>query len=1323
VPVLTDRKPRPWSIPQGGRGSFTAIGYYLGKGGTPLEVAVATAPSRPTESDVRNLWKRRKSNQPSPLLLVVLWPSSGGERATVCGATGDEPAVYPDRDPDQIGRIAALALTEPDHHAAVRFLSAYLPEEAGGLRNVSLFATYDLVERVPKRPDWPKLCKWGAELVGLRREQLVRALGFTVELKGQAAVLRASGQARVLAVFLDDSDNPDTATARFNGMTPVSWAIGSAAADNIPYVVVTRGPQLRIYTTRAGPGAAGKGGTGAFIEFNLALLTADDAGYLPLLCAAESLAEGGRFESLLVESQDFAANLGVRLRARVYDHAVPQIAQALINRHEASGGSTDDESLARLYERALLVLFRLLFIAYAEDRELLPLRTNGLYRQRSLKHTARELADQANAHGWDAVPFDENGTDLWDNARTLWRAVDLGRTEWNVPPYDGGIFSREPAVSPEGAALAGISLTNAEFGPALLGLLVDESDGAWGPVDFASLDVREFGTIYEGLLESDLAVAPADLTLDEDDNWVPAGSKDKVVVARGGVYLHNKSGARKASGSYFTKPFAVNHLLDHALEPALDAHIARLTALAADGDDAGAAKAFFDCRCIDLAMGSGHFLVAAVDRIERRLSRFLSEHRVAGVLDELARLADAARTNLENAGVISEGADTNALLRRQIARRCVYGVDLNPTAVELARLALWIHTFVKGLPLTSLNRGLVVGNSLTGLGKIDEVLLILDPNASQGAVSFFSEAFESALTEAADAVERFSVTSEANAAEVRTARKAHEAATEAMVPVRRLFDYALAVRLGLEPLPVAFTAAAIDREATKFNAARFKDLQPVHFPVVFPEVLAGKRGGFDCILGNPPYDKVRHEPQQFWVKRFPGLRSLSAKAQDAKIEELRLLMPTDAAIELREMAVREQMQQMAAVSFNLQGRGQHGHHDLAKMFVERAVTLLSAQGCLGYVLPRTALVIGGWTDIRCTLIDAGSLEVIQARNRAGWLFEDVDNRLMFALLTIRRGVLPATVSIWPDVSSPEQVRTVSPANAVTMSAVEVKGLTDKCVIPWFSSPTDVTTFDKLKATTHRLGRPGGWVRGTADSSRWDFSGSGPHKKYLGRDAKGAWHVLMTRHVDAYRIAVEDAFQRHIVSPLALVPLSRGVEKRAGTPALSATHPTIIYRYPSRSDDSRTLIATALPDRGYLFSKGYVSGVVVGDSTVRDLMALLALMNSWTCDWWVRRFVDRHVTKQIIENIPLPDWAEDTRDHVAGLASYLLEEVEVLPGSRPIPAKTGSGSRSDALVAIEMLVLDGFGLDQHDLITILCDFSDNGCPPTVRSHLVEEAGRR
>ena len=181
-----------------------------------------------------------------------------------------------------------------------------------------------------------------------------------------------------------------------------------------------------------------------------------------------------------------------------------------------------------------------------------------------------------------------------------------------MPLYNGGLFGADPVTNPTGAALAGLRLTDAEIGPALRALLVDGGpDGVVGPVDFRSLSVREFGTLYEGLLESRLSVAPSALALDAAGHYVPTSQPDRAVVAPGDVYFHNRSGARKASGTYFTKPFAVEHLLDTALEPALNDHLARIGALLDEGRAAAAAEAFFDFRCADIAMGSGAFLVAA----------------------------------------------------------------------------------------------------------------------------------------------------------------------------------------------------------------------------------------------------------------------------------------------------------------------------------------------------------------------------------------------------------------------------------------------------------------------------------------------------------------------------------------------------------------------------------------------------------------------------------------------------------------------------------------------------------------------------------------
>ena len=184
----------------------------------------------------------------------------------------------------------------------------------------------------------------------------------------------------------------------------------------------------------------------------------------------------------------------------------------------------------------------------------------------------------------------------------------------------------------------------------------------------------------------------------------------------GEVYLHNASGARKSSGSYFTKSFAVEHLLDRALEPAVKEHLDRLDTLS--NDDAG--DRFFDFRVADIAMGSGHFLVAAVDRIERAFTGYLSKRSLSKVKEELVTLRNSALGSLGQLADQVTIEDTQ-LLRRLIARRCIYGVDINDIAVQLTRLGIWIHTFVSGLPLSFLNHNLVCGNSLVGIGQLDEI--------------------------------------------------------------------------------------------------------------------------------------------------------------------------------------------------------------------------------------------------------------------------------------------------------------------------------------------------------------------------------------------------------------------------------------------------------------------------------------------------------------------------------------------------------------------------------------------------------------------------
>ncbi|MCX7599293.1 MAG: hypothetical protein N2512_10600, partial [Armatimonadetes bacterium] len=697
------KSPGHVKMPEG----MTQRGLFLGQGDKAAEVVVAVSPYKPSPTVLREMWLWRQAQRGVPLVVVVLH----GERASVCGPSGDHPPVYEDVDAQAVERICRRALDQPNRHDALRFLWDRLPHlEAAlpGVRNEGFLTLYEL-QRLPSHqpPLFAEATAQAQQLMALRGEDLLSGLGFTVEpIRGRAYRLLAGQRRRAVAVLLEAGEAWELPDSNFYDLSPVSCALVEAERENVPYVVLLREGTLRLHPVEDGLGVAQRGRVDTFLEIDLDLLAPDKAGYLWMLFSAEALSECGYLEQILDRARDHALAVGTRLRQRIYEDVVPRLALALWQARKAAQQIEETvEELRKTYEMALTVLFRILFIAYAEDKELLPYRTNEAYRRRSLKRMAHELYGLRR----DRTPLSA-GTSYWDEVCALWQAVDQGRPEWGVPAYDGQLFSSCEEVCPAGAAINAVKLENKDFVPILQNLLIDEApgEGFVGPVDFGALGVREFGTIYEGLLENELAIAKTDLTTrrigDREVYWPvakPTRRGAEIKVRKNEAYLHDASGARKSTGSYFTKDFAVSHLLDHALEPALDAHLERLDGL----DDAAAARAFFDFRVADIAMGSGHFLVAAIDRIEHRLAAYLSRRPLQAVRDELHRLKQAAQDALLGPGQELNIEDSQ-LLRRQIARRCIYGVDINPLAVQLARVSIWIHTFVPGLPLSFLDHNL-----------------------------------------------------------------------------------------------------------------------------------------------------------------------------------------------------------------------------------------------------------------------------------------------------------------------------------------------------------------------------------------------------------------------------------------------------------------------------------------------------------------------------------------------------------------------------------------------------------------------------------------
>lgn len=283
---------------------------------------------------------------------------------------------------------------------------------------------------------------------------------------------------------------------------------------------------------------------------------------------------------------------------------------------------------------------------------------------------------------------------------------------------------------------------------------------------------------------------------------------------------------------------------------------------------------------------------------------------------------------------------------------------------------------------------------------------------------------------------------------------------------------------------------------------------------------------------------------------------------------------------------------------------------------------------------------------------------------------------------------------------------------IRFSLDELSSFSENLVVPWFDNPGDRLVFDKMREYP-RVSAKGSWVTGTGDA-RWDFTRTGrDHGVVVTSDSPGAWKVMMTRHLDPFSIR-SVAAKQFVNDFSALAAKSKGVVVDSrGVPGFEPDHPVVLYRYPSRSDDTRTLIASALPATGFLYNGGYVHGVAHEPGTPAvALLALLGVLNTNTEDWWARRFVDRHVTAKVVNNLPLPALADQEINALAERTAVLLRNtgytalaggIDVLEVADNSPF---TGDSHDLLRAgSEVIVARGYGLGPEDLQIIRRDFTD------------------
>jgi len=1274
--------------------------------GVGLTVATATwtGAGSPRNDEMRRVHAQRLGKKAFPLVLAV-----AHDGLTWLTGPGRDTAPVGPIKTSQAQRILQAGLDEPDGLSGRQRVSYLLRslDASGipGLSNVGLFANHFLTTSAPELPEWKDATESAIPLLELRGDQLLTGMGYRLKRATSSAHILSSehnAEALSIAVVLKDEEAFEQASSRF-AVSPVAYGLHLATEHGAPWLIALRGSQIRIYPATPGVGVGSRGQADTYFALDLALLDAKCAGYLGLVFTADALQPDGFINLLLAGSERYATSLGERLRDRVYAHAVPKLAMAVAG----DLGRLGDGDLDTAYEVTLRILFRLLFQAYAEDRELLPYGKNDRYTRNSLKKWAQDFVDDPGLVG----RLDPESTAIWRDLLQVWEVIDTGNSTWEVPPYNGGLFGSDPDLHPHGALISRLKLTDATVGDAVFHLVVDEMDeGGLGAVDFRSLSVREFGTIYEGLLESELSRTDIDLTLDRKNTFVPAKDGDEVVVYAGEVYFHNKSGERKATGSYFTPAFAVQHLIDRALVPTLDRHLDEVAALLDAGDESSAYRKFFDFRVGDLAMGSGHFLVAAIDQIEAQMAAFLVDHPVPGVTNELRRLEKAAREALgDDAGEYD--IEPQSLLRRQIARRCVYGIDINPIAVELARVGIWIHTFVPGLPMSSLDHNLVCANSLTGIGTIGEALDALELDTGKaGTVSSLRIMIETALDHAKELLMRAAESAEATKAEVKAAAEiAREAATKAK-DAKALFDAAVAARIGGIDLAGVYDIESIFAISSADRVREMIDsLNPGHMPYLFPEVFLRDNGGFDVLVGNPPWEQLVVDELKWWTLRSPGLIGLPRGKRDEALMRLRESRK-DLVVDLEGEIERTAWTRSVVSSGPYPGIGS-SHVDLFQAFSWRNVQLARVAGRVGVVLPRGALNGSSATEWRKWVFERACFDdICLLANRAEWVFENVEERKTFALIVV--AIEPSDTAKFggPFYGLSSFLRgRLEPVSAKT---VDIQSWSKTAAFPVFASQESVDVLNQIQLTPFVLEAFGfvparGDIGTTPGKKFWHHDGSGDLEVYGGQ----TYHFWNPDFGELYATASSLEILPALVTKARRSGKRKtsyyyGVEVK-GVEDLALQKARISFRWISRATDTRTVIPCLIPPHSIAVDSASV--LLPRTAVPEDEAFLIGVMSSIPFDWQARRWVEQNFTLELfrIQHAPLRDGSifvprvVELAGRLSAVDSRYDDWAQAV--GVPVGSLNEEPGRSDAIYELDALVSLLYGLSWDQVVHIFETF--------------------
>lgn len=934
------------------------------------------------------------------------------------------------------------------------------------------------------------------------------------------------------------------------------------------------------------------------------------------------------------------------------DEVLQYICNGFIVDTRKSGEEYTEEERAEIFESAVKLIYRCLFLFYAEARRLLPTDPEkmDLYR----RHSIQALCREAHHFQW-GKRRDTDQYDLWKHLKGLISAVNDGDPEYGIMGYNGGLFDDEKERFLGRHQLRNDFISRALYLLAFVEPFDNEPDDEY-PIPYEDLEVRHLGELYENILEYTVQLADADRIRRRTKKGVEillasqtTNKPGDTLIKKGEVYFGESALERKQTGSYYTPESLVRFLnqktivqpLGEIFEQKYRPRFNDLLEQAHQGHDTGtrrgaaqsaaslverfAAEAVFHFKVCDPAMGSGHFLVDATNQI-------------TGLV--IALLAEVPHVEGMTVSVSSAPNDW----RRRITRHCIYGVDLNPLAVNLAKLSLWLNCFATHHRLTFLDHHVRCGNSLIGIRSLNQLATIPErkkdskkKKGQQQRLLFDYSDLSGVLAKAAKGVA--SIT------------RIDEDDTDTQ---KAVLDEALETTSGLRPLADLYTAYLMDPNiptgdykdiierlakgksiAGTLNPTLPETLASVegyrnwhhfyHWPLEFPDVFGPDAvGGFSATVGNPPWDLSSANPQEFFSIYDPKFRSLNRKQS---LISLKKICDQNESIDkkwnLYQRGIAEQniyFSEPAAYTDAPSGR-----NNLYQYFLLRGFDLLFTAGRIGIVVPSGIYTDKGCQPLRELFFNQSQIRFLYCfENRWPTVFSAVDGRFKFVTFSTQKGGTTDRFKCAFMEHDPERLPTIDD-HAMKMNVALIKELApQELSIPEINEQRGSDILVYLHKGRPNLGsnQNHSWnanirIEFMSNTDAWRFKGYG---KEL---------------VPVYTGATFFQYDPDFSSPYGYV----SVEHLQDIYGLS-TQPwntyRVVYRDVAASTNERTCISTVIPPPNACVE---MSRIVMFSNINEEwgfaLMSLfVGVVNSFVLDFILRHIVTSHLSNNIMHRLPI-----------------------------------------------------------------------------------------